>query len=210
MAKSLLGKLSQMVGLTEAASPEDYCAEVIDAMAEEMTPRDGVDWAVQSARKVDPEMLSEEDLAALDAAEAWAADPCEESVAACEAALKDIDYQGPGAFAALAAISAPAGSALAAGAGGAGAGVAAAPAAATAAGIAPKAVAGAVKLSAALANGQKPAAIEAAEASEADDADTAAAAAEPADDSDPDKTAEALKPYIDNGREIMQRSSSAG
>lgn len=202
MAKSLLGKLSQMVGLTEAPSPEEYCPEVIDAMAEEMAPRDGVEWAVKSARQVDPDMLSPEDLAALEAAEAWAADPCEATVAAAEEALQDVDYQGPGAFAALAAVSVPLAAALASTAGGVGAAAAAAPAAASATGIAPKAVAGAVKLAAAMANGQKPAVADAAEAT--DSAPQAAADAKSDEAShDPAGTAEALKPYIDLGKDIM-------
>lgn len=205
MAKSLFQKLGQMVGVIEKASPEEYAPEIIDAMAEEMPPREGVWWAVLSGKEVDPDVLSAEDLAALEAAEAWVLNPCDDTVAAAEEAVKCADFQGPGAWAAFAAISVPVAVAMAGGAGGAGAALAAAPAAATASGIAPKAVAGAVKLAAAMANGQKPEVPETTDAAAAvADAGSEAAPAAAASAGDAAKTAEALKPFIDTGKDVME------
>lgn len=200
--------VSGVAGLGQA-SPEQYAPEVIDAMAEQMPPREGVWWAVASGKQVEPDVLSPEDLAALEAAEAWVKDPSEATASAAGEALKDVDYQGPGAWAAVAAISVPVAAALAGGAG-AGAAMTAAPAAATAAGIAPKAVAGAVKLAAALKNGQKPETPQAADVAEkvADAVGEAkpesAESAPAASAANAAKSAKALKPFIDNGRDIME------
>jgi len=210
MAKSLFSKLSQLVGLTEAISPEEYATEVIDAMAEEMPPREGVWWAVLSGKEVAGD-LTHEDLAALEAAEAWVMSPSEETVAAAEEALKDVDYQGPGAWAAVAATAVPLAAAIASGASGAGLAVGAiAPAAAAASPVAPKAVAGAVKIAAAIAAGNKPQPVTASEAAAAVDAVSDASAAQPAVASAAEaaKTAEALKPFIDVGKDVMEGTNT--
>lgn len=214
----MLSGISKLVGSVlggPTASPSDYAPEVIDAMAEQMPPREGVWWAVLSGKDVVSD-LTPEDIAAMEAAEAWVIEPSEATAEAVEEALKDVDYHGPGAWAAVAVMSAPMVTAVASGASGAGLALGAAPiAGAAASAIAPKAVAGAVKIAAAIASGNKPQPLSPEEAAEAvnaladaaeaaDAAGTASQAAEVVSAADTAKTAKALKPFIDLGKDIME------
>lgn len=123
----------------------------IDALAKELGDRKGVLWAVESCKRVKSK-TTPTDQAASAAAEAWVKDPTPANHTAAAAAAKKTDFQGPGAWAAQAAAwahptgqTAPAAPAAPAQPGSPG----------TAA-LVPKAVAGSVSISAALAAGAKP------------------------------------------------------
>src|SRR5689334_22688633 len=75
----------------------------IDALARQMTDRQGVWWAAQSAKTVPPGSTPSADQAAVTAAEAWAGGPSPGSQDAGAGAASKTDFQGPGAWAAQAA-----------------------------------------------------------------------------------------------------------
>lgn len=186
-------------GEVDAPSLDEYSPEVVDKMATEMSPEQGVDWATKSGEIV-KDKLPPEDVAGLDAAKSWQANPTPRAARKAKRAAMDAGYQGPGAWAAQAA--ALAGEAAAAGT----------PlAAAGSPELLAKSVAGAVKLAAAATMESPPpaAAEKAAEStptimSMAGD-EAADAAAEPVD---PAQHAKALKPFIDLGKQIMGGAST--
>jgi hypothetical protein len=127
----------------------------IDSIAQQLGPRKGVWWAVQSAKKVPG---TPQDHRALSAAEAWVKNPNPATHAAAASAAGKSSFQSPGSWAAQAAAwSHPHGAAApaAGGAAGSGGGAAGAAAVGSTSSLVPHAVAGSVKLSAALASGQK-------------------------------------------------------
>lgn len=142
----------------------------IDALAQQLGPRKGVLWAVESSKVVSSK-THPADQSATGAAEAWVKNPNPSTQAGATSAAKKTDFQGPGAWAAQAAAWAhPSGGNAPAGAAGMGASQtppapgASAPssagghAAATGAPgpLVSAAVAGSVALSAALFAGVKP------------------------------------------------------
>ena len=97
--------------LTPQQSPSEYLAvlqekqmgaEMVKTMAHGLSDREGVMWAAKSAGKVS-EHLPEEEIQAMQAAQAWAQNPSEPARAAAEAAVAKTNLQGPGAWAAQAA-----------------------------------------------------------------------------------------------------------
>jgi len=88
---------SNTLGMAEEAPPSD----VIDQMASDMPEQKSVWWACKSADKVNSQMTPE-DIQAKLAAEAWAKEPTPENKLAAEDAAKATDYKGPGAWSAQA------------------------------------------------------------------------------------------------------------
>ena len=82
-----------------AAIPPD---KVIDQMASDMPEQKSVWWACKSADKVGSQMTPE-DIQAKLAAEAWVKEPTPENKLAADDAAKATDYKGPGAWSAQAA-----------------------------------------------------------------------------------------------------------
>lgn len=183
----------------ESAPPEAYSPEVVDQMAAEMSPKQGVDWATKSGDMV-KDQLPPEDVAGLEAAKSWQANPTPRAARQAKRTAMNAGHQGPGAWAAQAA--ALAGEAAAAGT------------PLTAAGspdLLAKSVAGAVKLAAATTMEAPPPAdgTDAADATQTvmsmagdEAADAAAEAVDPA------QHAKALKPFIDLGKQIMNGGAS--
>jgi hypothetical protein len=83
----------------EAPIPPD---KVIDQMASDMPQRESVWWACKSADEVGPQMTPE-DIEAKLAAEAWVKEPTPQNKLAAEEAAKATDFKGPGAWSAQAA-----------------------------------------------------------------------------------------------------------
>lgn len=120
--------------------PEAYSSEKVDAMAREMPERKSVWWACQSCRKVESKMQPH-DVASMEAAENWVKTPNPATEEKLSAALQKQDFQGPGAWAAQAASWSAKSADVAGAASASGGGEA----------LAAKAVAGAVKMAAAMA-----------------------------------------------------------
>lgn len=183
----------------ESAPPEAYSPEVVDQMAAEMSPKQGVDWATKSGDMV-KDQLPPEDVAGLEAAKSWQANPTPRAARQAKRAAMNAGHQGPGAWAAQAA--ALAGEAAAAGT----------PlAAAGSPDLLAKSVAGAVKLAAATTMEASPPA-DSADAADATQTVMSMASDEAADAAaeavDPAQYAKALKPFIDLGKQIMGGGAS--
>lgn len=187
--------------------------DAINLLAHGMPERDATWWACQSARKVDNKLLPA-DKKALDAAEKWAKDPSPANQAKAAAAAAKTDYQGPGAWAAQAAasakpaVAAPAAPALAAAVPGAPA--IAAPAVPA---VTPKAVAGSVQLSSALAAGKplpKPPTMEPPKAPTLEMPKLPAAPPPPPPPTPAEQvaTAKAHQPFIDLGKDVASGKNS--
>lgn len=183
----------------ESAPPEAYSPEVVDQMAAEMSPKQGVDWATKSGDMV-KDKLPPEDVAGLEAAKSWQANPTPRAARQAKRAAMNAGHQGPGAWAAQAA--ALAGEAAAAGT----------PlAAAGSPDLLAKSVAGAVKLAAATTM-EAPPPTDATDAAAATQTVMSMAGDEAADAAaeavDPAQHAKALKPFIDLGKQIMNGGAS--
>ncbi len=182
----------------EPVSVEEYSTEVVDSMAEEMSPEQGVDWAARSSRLVE-DRLPPEDVKAIKAAESWKAAPSEQLADAAAREANKAGFQGPGAWAAQAASFATEA-------------VGSATKLLSKAGSPPlvaKAVSGAVKLAAAATmESPPPAAAEtAADTSKSIVSIASEEAVEAATEAvDPAQHAKALKPFIDLGKQIMSEA----
>ncbi|TVQ55911.1 MAG: hypothetical protein EA377_02805 [Phycisphaerales bacterium] len=214
------GKSAGNAALGTLADPEFYSLAAIDKLAEDLPARKGVWWSAEAAKEVE-DKLPEEEVKAAEAAAEWAMEPSEETEAKVKEALEEVEFQGPGSWAAQAAEWAIAAGAM---------GISAVPAvvaggAPTAAALVPQAVAGSVKLAAAMAadqmpepeDGSLPESPENPQDALPDprDEDPAAlldAAGDSESNGDDDvpspeelhEQAEALKPFIDKGNEIAE------
>ncbi len=168
--------------------PEQYSSEVVDRMAAEMPARQGVWWACQSCRQVEPQLPLAE-LQAVESAEQWVKQPDAARAASAAAVLENSDFQGPGAWAAQGAVWAQRGAQAPATEGGA------------ASSLAPKAIAGSVKLAAAASVGQMPA-WEPALSSGSEAVEMAATKGAESAPSEATQVPKTLKPFIELGQAI--------
>ncbi|MEL6329525.1 MAG: hypothetical protein AAFR38_07665 [Planctomycetota bacterium] len=185
------------------ADPSKYNLAKVYELAEAMPPPQKVQWATESAKTVQ-DKLPAADVEAISSAEQWLASPSPESAAKAAEAAKSAGHAGPGAWSAQAAeYSQQAGAVSEATTAAAAAG------APSAAGLASSSTGGAVLLAASTeAQGEAPKvevpAFDGAPSSEIPELAMDAPEVPPAPTAEElQKTADALKPYIDRGEEIL-------
>lgn len=105
-AQSLLTPEQTPTQLLETLQENKMSTDSINLLAHGMPEQEAVGWACRSTETV-ADKLGPADTGALEAAQAWVADPCEETMEAAASAASATDYQSPAAWAAQGAAWSP-------------------------------------------------------------------------------------------------------